>query len=501
MTPPSPGHGNAAKAAHLIKAAKELLLDAGIEDCVALVDENTRLKAEKETLGIDVNSRDRKIAELNHKMDIAKGQLDVADAQVGDLQKHVDGLTRKLKEAQEALKASHKDMASKEVALGKEIAMLKRNLDIEREELHDLKGFSVELMPVATSHKEISSKLNKIFLSARDMAETYFGDMPPQLRSNAAFWDNLKRHPAFRKDIPIPLSDTLVAKQMRMAAFLAFVAHEIRHNIFQPTYLLPDLGLARILDNLGDNDSDREAHFRSVLVRLADLSPSNTNAVIASHISAVMANVSEHIHNLIPEKSRPAFDVKFRNLCTEAAEQWKFIQRLDGKIDFDFSPDEANPLYIPTSTTNSEPGPSSNNSNSNNNNAKSRPNTNNPNKKSSSSNNNNNNNNTNNTNTNPPTTTDPNLLTDPLVIWPAFYNQSTDDQETLVPGFLLTAGQVAVAKAEEKTQLQQLQQQGQQVTTSQRRAQRQQTRSSRALSMSAGVGTGVGGVDVSIGEH
>lgn len=155
MTPPSPGYGDAAKAAHLIKAAKELLLGAGIEDFVALVNENTRLKDEKKTLEIDVNSRDRKIAELNHKMDVAKSQLDTADARVGDLQNQVDDLARELKEAQEGLKASQKDMASKEVALGKEIAILKRNLDIEREELHDLKGFSIELMPVVTSHKEM----------------------------------------------------------------------------------------------------------------------------------------------------------------------------------------------------------------------------------------------------------------------------------------------------------------------------------------------------------
>ncbi|EAQ84137.1 hypothetical protein CHGG_10541 [Chaetomium globosum CBS 148.51] len=413
MTPPSPGYGDAAKAAHLIKAAKELLLGAGIEDFVALVNENTRLKDEKKTLEIDVNSRDRKIAELNHKMDVAKSQL---------------------------------------------------------------------------TRRDRRSKLNKIFLSARDMAETYFGDMPPQLRSNSALWDNLKRHPAFRKDIPIPLSGTLVAKEMRMAAFLAFVAHEMRHNIFQPTYLLPDVGLARILDNLGDKDSDREAHFRSVLVRLADLSPSNTNAVIVSHINVVMASVAEYVHDLIPEKSQPSFDVKFRNLCTEAAEQWKFIQRLDGKIEFDVSPDVANPLYNPTSTTNSEPGPSnnSNNTTTNTNNAKSRPN---PNNKKSS------NPTPATTATTTTTTTDrdtPNLLTDAVVIWPAFYNQSTDEQETLMPGFLLTAGQVAVAKAEEKKT--QLQQQGQQATTSQRRAQRQQTRSSRAVSMSAGVGSGAAGV-------
>ncbi|KAH6848137.1 hypothetical protein B0I37DRAFT_415814 [Chaetomium sp. MPI-CAGE-AT-0009] len=491
MTPPSPGHGDAAKAAHIIKAAKELLLDAQIDDYVALVDENTLLKNEKQTLKGDIESQDRRISNLLNKMDGAEKRFGVMDSEIKKQRNEIEDLSHKLSEAQEELRASRKEMASKEAALAEEVATFKTRLDIERRALQKLKGFSVELLPVAKSHKEISAALNKIFASARSLAEASFGDMPPQIRSNPALWENIKNHPAVRKDIPIPLSDTPAAKQMRIAAFLAVLVHQIRQHIFQPTYLLQDrTGLNKFLDDLTDSDAESEAHLRSVIVRLADSMPEETNAVIASRITTVVINVLDYVRDLIPEKSRPGFETKLRNFCAEACEQWKFIQKLDGKINVDFDADEARPLYPPNPAN---PPPSDRDAGQQPNNAKSR----NANGGGTTTNNNNNNHN-NNKKSNLPTPPGTNpLADDPVVIWPAFYNQSTHALETLVQGYLLTAGQVAVAKAEEKAQQQQQQAQ----STGQRRAQRQQTRSSRAMSMSmAGVGAGAGVAGLLLGE-
>ena len=155
MTPPSPSHGRAADAARLLKAAKELLLDSHIEDYVALIEENTLLKNEKDTLEGDVDSRDRKIAKQQREIDLADQRSRDTDAQLGELRNQVDRLSRRLNEAQEGLKASHKDMASKEAASAKEMATLRRSLEDEHKELQRLKGFSVELTPVAKSHKDM----------------------------------------------------------------------------------------------------------------------------------------------------------------------------------------------------------------------------------------------------------------------------------------------------------------------------------------------------------
>ncbi|KAK3293601.1 uncharacterized protein B0H64DRAFT_477115 [Chaetomium fimeti] len=465
MTPPSPGHGKAAKAAHIIKAAKELLVDAEIDDYVALVDENTTLRTENDTLEKDVERRDRRISVLLQKTDETEEHATVLNAQLKDMRDHIAGLSRKLSEATEKLQSNNKEMAGKEAAWTKGVATLKASLESERREHQQLKSFSIELMPVAKNQREISSRLNKIFASARSLAEAYFGDIPHQIRSNAALWDKIKEHRAVDKVIPLPLSDSPAANQMRTAAFLAVLAHEMDGHIFQPTYLLPDnAGLNIFINNLADDDSESEAHLRSVILRLTESLSDETNAgnPAVGRISTVVANVCKYVLHLIPEKSRSGFKDRLKTLCTEACEQWKFIQRLDGNIDADFDDAaEARPLYPPNTTS---PPPSDPNTNQHPN-AKPRPNGNNTNQSS---------NNHKRSNSNPtPTTTD---LTDAVVIWPAFYNQSTHALETLVQGYLLTAGQVAVAKAEEKAQ-----------STGQRRAQRQQTRSSRALSMSGGV--------------
>jgi hypothetical protein len=155
MTPPSPGHGKAAKAAHAIKAMKELLMGADIEDCVALVDENLFLKKENTTLEEDLESRDRRIASLQHSVDEAKEQSGIADAQLKKLRNELGILSDKLKEAQEELKKNHKAMANKEAGLAKAVKTLEADLDAERKKYQDLKSFSVELKPMAKHQKEM----------------------------------------------------------------------------------------------------------------------------------------------------------------------------------------------------------------------------------------------------------------------------------------------------------------------------------------------------------
>jgi hypothetical protein len=306
------------------------------------------------------------------------------------------------------------------------------------------------------------------------LAEAYFGiDLALQIASNAASWIKIKTHPAVRKDIPLPSSDTRAAKQARIAAFLAVLAHEMSLHIFQPTYLLRD-NLNRVLDDLADDDSPHEAHVRSVLLRLGEGYPKEADAATTSHITAAVTNISDYVLELIPEASRPDFKTKLKALCTEASEHWRLIQTLDAKIDLDFDADEAKPLFpnmnLPgssSSSSSSEPGtttkprPNGPPTPSTTTNGKKQP-------------------------TPTPrraTTLDDDQDDNDIVVWPGFFNSTTtdDDPETLVQGYLLTASQVTAAEAEERAEKKAekaLQ------PTGFRRAQRQYSRTSRAASVS-----------------
>jgi hypothetical protein len=330
------------------------------------------------------------------------------------------------------------------------------------------------------------------------LAETYFDvELPPKITLDDALWSTIKGHAAVRlkKDIPLPLSNSTAAKQMRTAAFLGILTDEIRHHILQPTYLLGgQINLNGWLDNLLDaDDFNRESYARSVLLRLSEKFSEDIDIVIANRINTVVNNVSVCVPHLIPKKPKDSkdakgdFESKLRDFCTQACEHWKYIQTLDGRIDLDFDVDEARPLF-PTAPESSASGsntklPRPNNNNNNNNNTSSPG----PGKKSKDK-----------DNQAAAAEAAATTLADAIVVWPAFYNRSTDDMETLVKGYVLTAGQVAVAKGEEKAQQ----------PTGQRREQRRQSRASRSMSVSGGVsglevnGIGSGsGVGIEIGGY
>ncbi|KAK4248910.1 hypothetical protein C7999DRAFT_13140 [Corynascus novoguineensis] len=291
-----------------------------------------------------------------------------------------------------------------------------------------------------TNHNR-SAKLNKLFSSVKALAEAHFGSLPSEVRSNPALWDNFRGHSAVKKIIPLPMSDSAVAKQMRIGAFLAVLASELERHLFHPTYLLSDgTELNNLLDDAVKDYPEEEANARAALLRLGERSPERINSVLTSRILAVMRRVIEHVLDLIPEGSKSAFERELKDFCKAAAEQWTFIQRLDARIDLEYVIGHARPLFSDRSD-HSSPDTGHN--------GKHRPN--------GTSNQAANNNKSSNSNGKKPATAAPqsdNTATTALtgieavVVWPDFYDYISD--ETLVQGYLLTAGQLSAAKAEEK---------------------------------------------------
>lgn len=326
-----------------------------------------------------------------------------------------------------------------------------------------------------------NSRLNKVFSSARALAEACFArDLPPGILANAALWDRLKKHDAIINNIPVPQSNSAVAKQLRLAAFMALLARELHKHVFQPTYLFRHhAGVGRVLDELEDVSPAWETHLRSTLLAASEHAVDETASATRERVRAVAQKVSECVLELIPEKQREDFRARLEALCGEACEQWKFIQRLDARVepDFEGAEDEGPSwkLFIPNHKSEGPP-------------AKARRNSASAGQATATA------------STSTPTTGKNARstpagsqsqwvgaaaagLADGVVVWPAFYNGSSEAVETLVPGYVLTAGQVAAGKAEEKAQR----------LTGPRRESREQSRSLRAMSISGNGGGGGGG--------
>lgn len=229
-------------------------------------------------------------------------------------------------------------------------------------------------------------------------------------------------------NIPLPLSNTPVAKQMRVAAVLSAIAHELCTHIFQPTYLLRDsAGLNRALGRLAQYDPDMESHLRSVLLAASGYALEEDGGVDVACIKAVYESVYGLLSKLVPEAKRNGFKADLRNFCNKAAKEWSFMQKLDDRIvwslgftleskwQFNWKPlvfDTPPPAVTVSKQRVNGAAP-----------AQSVP-------KSS-----------------------PAVLADGIAVWPAFYNLSSGNTETLVDGFVLHPVMVKAAEEEQKAML------------------------------------------------
>ena len=230
---------------------------------------------------------------------------------------------------------------------------------------------------------------------------------------------------------------------MRAALLLSILGYELCTHIFQPTHmnLLKDSAdLGKFMMALAQEDPDHESHLRSVLLKASDKLATKGEPVDKASSKVIVNNVMELVSPIIPEAGRQGFKTDLQNLCQTASEQWGFIQRLDDRVipdlgsdrnskkkydwkPLDFAILNSSPVGGPKPRTNgtaSAPGQQ---------------------KKAS------------------PTASHSRAdstqsiadLVDGVAVWPAFYNLSTEDEDTLAEGTILPKSLMQAAEEEQDT--------------------------------------------------
>ncbi|KAK4111085.1 hypothetical protein N656DRAFT_780877 [Canariomyces notabilis] len=402
--------------ATFLDAGRELFASPKNQDVVAFVHD---IIQKNQVLETSLMTLSLKLAEETSKFSHERGELDM-----------------KLQGAQEDLKKTKEKMNN-------QVSKLFQELNTTRDKLQRLQAYSVELTSVSKVTGDIKSRLKNMYSLARSIAEEYFNvELPKHLADDGLVQGKLADLKAVTQ-IPLPLSNSGEAKQMRQAAFLAVLAREMGQNIFQPTYLFSDnKELIEILEDLAEDPSrpEREAHLRSVLLAATEWVP-HTSAIEARHMQAVVQTVLNYVLGLVPKEKQSTFKSKLENLCKKACEDWKVFQRLEGRVELDFKPDEDEedcwlPLFDPSSPLEKEPrqkrrqnGVASGSGSET-----------------------------------KPTVLDKETeiaaasrardLVDAVAVWPAFYTYKGNDRTPLVlaQGYLLTPSQIAKAKMESKAQ-------------------------------------------------
>ncbi|OJJ45266.1 hypothetical protein ASPZODRAFT_133909 [Penicilliopsis zonata CBS 506.65] len=149
--------------------------------------------------------------------------------------------------------------------------------------------------------------------------------------------------------VPLPLSNSDAAKDMRLAVLLAILAREIDRHIFHPTYILSeDSHIRETLVNLAMKDSKKEFFCRQILL---SIDPNKEQEILGERIRTVTRNVMRLLSGL-PEAFYSEMRDAIEGLATQAGELWSRFRRAERKYEVDFDPlkwgdDEWRPFVFP----------------------------------------------------------------------------------------------------------------------------------------------------------
>lgn len=111
-------------------------------------------------------------------------------------------------------------------------------------------------------------KLRNMFNVVHGLIFEFFSpDLENSAFQDQANWETLRNHDLLKRIVPLPLSNTIAAKNMRVAALVGLCADAMSRRIFQSTYLLDGNQLHELINAIQSYDWHQGTYLRSVLLR------------------------------------------------------------------------------------------------------------------------------------------------------------------------------------------------------------------------------------------
>jgi hypothetical protein len=269
------------------------------------------------------------------------------------------------------------------------------------------------------------------------LADTYFGgELPPDILEKESTWAQINA-----VNIPLPVSNSPIAKQMRVAAVLSILGQELCSYIFQPTYLLKDsTSLNETLDSLARLEPELESHLRSVLLTASVSGVDDDDPVDLACMNTVFESVHPRLSKLVPKEKQKEFKTELQDFVNKVSKEWSFMQKLDDKVVSSLGSNlESKMKYKWKPLVFDSPSlPPTNPKQRANGTAPSQ------------------------TNPKTPPAAGPKAQVDTaanlmkgIAVWPAFHNLSSDNAETLAEGFILPPASIKAAEEEQQKLLEQ----------------------------------------------
>ena len=172
-----------------------------------------------------------------------------------------------------------------------------------------------------------------MFSMAYRLIKTHFYvDLEEAALANQECWANLSIRALniFKKNLPLPTSNSVAAKQMRLVAILTILAYKLEQAIFQPSYLLSERDeLSKLISGLIHEDHSRDSHLQAVLL---SVDPVRQKELGRERIEHVVKCIIGYIKPLLSGERQKSFNSKLKTVCNKICEQWMSLQELKERI-------------------------------------------------------------------------------------------------------------------------------------------------------------------------
>ena len=131
------------------------------------------------------------------------------------------------------------------------------------------------------------------------------------------------------RSLPLPASNTHIAKQMRVVAGLMVCGKALDDHVFRGTYVTgsKDDGLDRALQRLASQTPRQEAYLRAVLLKVL---PEDQQRSRERRIEQAVQQVSAAVGKW--SRDAVSFESGLQSICLEASNSWQLVLEVEDRI-------------------------------------------------------------------------------------------------------------------------------------------------------------------------
>ncbi|KAI7788993.1 hypothetical protein LA080_005096 [Diaporthe eres] len=321
--------------------------------CLQKASEVKTAQAKESQAQLQLEKSQKEVAALKQELDANASKISDTLKSKLDKEAQIRTLTDKLEKMAESFRQTEADLKkTNQMNMGQ----LKKVLDATTEELINLKALAMPLK-VQTDKRIPSKQLSTIFDDAYKLVAHFFGQLElSDYTFSTVLWHRLTELECL-EEIPLPPTNSVAAKQMRVAGVLRLLAEAASSHICQPIHI-PHKGtaVADLLGTIDQLDPRRARYVRSVLL---GIDPGQQEEFGKKRATTACKDVYDSVSFMLDD--RKTFGRALLEWFDKVCNTWRSFQQLEVRYQAlfeskneDLVPEEWEPLpepfVLPTQT-------------------------------------------------------------------------------------------------------------------------------------------------------